>query len=220
MFCESFEVPPGEDAVQSTPGSLICSYPRPRLAVEMQNELFDDEDFQLELATFLHRLGAQPADDGRDSRSELPPFLPLPHPQTVHLDSSPRPSHPQYITTLLTGILRGVGHAVNVPRVTKRIRDHARDQHHHWRRSSFWLFIRVAVQISVDRSFGRACYKKFMLYFICAFSMDDNNVNFPRDLLILMSSKILRRLNKLGSSSPDWLSEMALNDVRLSWRDP
>ena len=218
---------PSKDVVRSTPGSLICSYPGPGLAVKTQNEVFDDEDFQLELATFLHRLDAQPADDDGDSQSGLAPFLLLPHPQpepspfppqTGSLNSSPRPAHPQYITTLLTGILRGVGYVVNVPRVTKRVRDYVRenfDPHPRWpqwRRSSFWLLIRVAIQMSVDRSsLGRASYKEFMLYFICALSMDNDNVNLPRDLLILMSSKILRRLNKLGSSAPDWLSEMALN---------
>ena len=196
--------------MQSTPGSLICSYPGPGLAVETQNEVFDDEDFQFELATFLYRLDAQPVDDDGEPQSEPTSFL-LPDLQTVHPYSSPPPAHPQYITTLFTGILRGVGHVVNVSRVTKRIRHYVDDDDHHWRRSSFWLLIRVTIQMSVDRSsFGRACYKKFMLYFICALSMDDNNVNLPRDLLLLMSPKILRRLNKLGSSTPDWLSEMAL----------
>ena len=178
-----------------TGGSLICSYPTS--AVEISNEVFDDGDFQFELANFLSR------------------------PDAVDSDL-PRPPHaqPQYITALLTGIMRGVGCTADVPRIIKRVRDHVGKRRwskaisgftNVWRRSSLWLLIRVAIQISVDRSsLGRASYKGFMLFFICTLARDRNNADLSSDLLYLISSKILRRLTKLGSSTADWLSEMAL----------
>ena len=163
----------------------------------MPNEVFDDEDFQSELATFLSRPNA------------VNPDLPR-----------PPPAHPQYITALLTGILRGVGRTPDVPPITKRVRDDVGEPSwsgvipnytNVWRRSSLWLLIRVAIQTSVDRSpLGHASYKRFMLFFICTLARDRNNANLSSDLLHLMSSKILRRLSKLGSCTPDWLSEMAL----------
>lgn len=181
-----------------TRGSLICSYPAS--AVETPNEVFDDMDFQFELANFLSRPSRPNANN-----SDLP---------------SPPPAHPQYITALLTGILRGVGRTADIPRVTKRVRDHvgrppkSGSNHkftHVWRRSSLWLLIRVAIQMCIDRSpLGRALYKGFMLFFICTLARDRNNASLSSDLLHLMSSKILRRLSKLGSSIPDWLSGMAL----------
>ena len=178
--------------------------------------MFDHADFQLEFASFLSR-----------------------RPGAVDSDLPPPPSiHSQWITALLTGIMRSVGRAADVPRISKRVRGHlswsrsdpeARmwdivfdrpqdddlasedDANGVWRRSSLWLLIRVAVQMSVDRSpLGRASYKGFMLFVICTLAGDADNINLSSDLLHLMSSKILRRLSKLGSSTPDWLSVLAL----------
>ncbi|KAI9573353.1 hypothetical protein HD554DRAFT_861014 [Boletus coccyginus] len=187
-LCESFEVSPSSDAVQNTAGSLICSYPW--LATETPNEVFGDGGFQSELANFLSR------------------------PDSVCSNLSP-PAHPPFITSL-TGILRGVGRPSNVLPVTKHVRDYVgrleRDEKGVvWRRSSLWLLIRVTIQMSVDPSpLGRAAYKRFVLFFVCMLSRDRNNADLSSDLLHLMSSKVLRRLTKLGSSAPHWLSEMAL----------
>ena len=207
-LCEAFEVSPSGDAVEATPGPLICYYPGS--AVETPNEVFDDGGFQFELANFLSRPNVV------DPESPLPP-----------------PPDPQYINALLNGVLRSVGRTVppvtkrtaplasilrggptaDVLRVNKHVRDHVGcvwtgvDV---WRRSPLWLLIRVAIQMSVNRSVGRASYKRFTLFFACTLARDANNTTLPSDLLHLMSSKILRRLSKLGSSTPDWLSAMAL----------
>ena len=191
--------------VEETPEPLICSYPRS--AVETPNKVFDDEDFQFRLANFLSR------------------------PNTVDSDRLlPPPVHPQYINALFNGILKSVGQAVDVPhvpkhtalltsalngahRITKRIPDHIDrvfTSEHDWRRSPLWLLIRVAMGMSINRSLGRASYKRFMLFFMCTLARDEGNTSLSSDLLHLMSSQILRRLRKLGSSTPDWLSEMVL----------
>ena len=205
---------PGEDALRGaqTSETLICSHPGS--AVETPNEVFDDGEFQFEFSHFLSRPNAV------DSYPPLPP-----------------PADPQYITALLDGVLQSVGPSADTPRitkrtvppsilggdpaadilrVTKRVRDYAalgwtkstgKDV---WRRSPLWLFIRVAIQTSVHRSLGRASYKRFMLFLMCTLARDEGNTSLSSDLLHLMSSRILRRLGKLGSSTPDWLSEVAL----------
>ena len=180
---QTFEVPPGPDAVESTYGSLECSYPE--LATEMPNKAFDDGDFQVKLVSFLS-----------------PRNLADTHP--------PRSAHPQCITALFTGILRDIDRTANVPRITKHVRHYTGVI---WRRSPLWLLIRVAIQMSVDRSpLGRAFYKQFMLFFICTLGRNVNNSHPPvaSDQLHLVSCKILRRLSKLGSRTADWLAEMAL----------
>ncbi|KAF8549670.1 hypothetical protein OG21DRAFT_565478 [Imleria badia] len=182
-LCEAFEVSPSEDAVKQTPEPLMCSYPGS--AVETPNEVFDDGDFQFKLAHFLFRPIAV------DSDPSLPPS-----------------AYPQYINTLFNSILQSVGRTVDVPRITKRIRTAA--WQYHWRRSPLWLLIRVAIQMTVNRPLGPASYKRFMLFFLCTLARDENNANFTNGLLHLMSSKILRRLSKLDSSTPHWLSEIAL----------
>ena len=215
MLCEAFEVSPSGDTVEETPEPLICSYPGS--AIEMPNEVFHDGDFQFGLADFLFRPNAV------NSYSPLPP-----------------PAHPQYIHALLNGILQRIGCTAEVSRITKhtgslasilrgggtadvlRVTKHIRDHVGRaltikgavkdvWRRSPLWLSIRVTIQTSVNRSLGRASYKRFMLFFMCTLARDKSNACLSSGLLHLMSSQILRRLSKLGSSTPDWLSEMATN---------
>jgi hypothetical protein len=181
----------------------------------MPNEAFDDGDFQLELANFLSC------------------------PNDVDLDSPlPPPTHSQYINTLLDGILQNIDRADDVPRatkhtapprslrggptvdvlrVTKRVRDHVgrswmiqgavKDI---WRRSPLWLLVRVAIQTSLNCSLSRTSYKRFMLFLMCTLARDESITGLSSDMLHFMSSRILRRLSKLGSSTTDCLPEMAL----------
>ena len=184
---ESFEVSANHGAVLKTGGRLICSYAGK--AIGIPSTVFDDAHFQTELANFLSLPGKVDSD---------PPNVPA--------------SHPEYITALLTGILRSVGHIVERPHILKRVRDEFDPwRREAWRRSSLWLLIRLAIQTSLDRSpVGRASYKAFMLFFICNLAKDANNAGLSSNLLHLISAKILRRLSKLGSTAPNWLSDMAL----------
>ena len=175
-------------ALMNARGSLECAYPG--TAIVVPNKVFDDERFQTELANFLSLPGKADSD---------PPNVPA--------------DHPEYITGLLTGILRSVGHIVERPLILKRVRDDfgLSGTSNHWRRSSLWLLLRVTIQTSLDRSPpGRASYKAFMLFFTCNLAKDANNAGLSSNLLYLMSAKILRRLRKLGSFVPGWLSDIVL----------
>ncbi|KAF8121894.1 hypothetical protein EV363DRAFT_1559057 [Boletus edulis] len=194
VLCEAFEVSPSWDVVKRTKGPLSCSYPGS--AAEIPNEVLDDRDFQLEFANFLSRTNIIGSD------------LPL-----------PPPAHPRYIDILLDGVLQSIGRAANIARITecetlhKRIRDHVgrlwmiKDEAKGvWRRSALWLLIRVTIQMST----GYASYKRFILFFMCTLASDARNTSLSSDLLHSMLSRILRRLSKLNSSVPDWLSDVAL----------
>ena len=116
---------------------------------------------------------------------------------------------PRSNITRYIAILRGIDRTSDLVRIIKRVRDV--DGPGEFSRSSLWLFIRVAIQMSLDRSsLGCAFYKQFLLFFMCSLAMDQNNSQLPSDLFQLVACKILRRLSKLGSSAPDWLSKMAL----------
>lgn len=91
---EAFEVSPSKDAVVEMPGPLMCLYPG--LAVEMPNRVFDDADFQSELANFLS------------------------HASVVDSDVAlPSPADPQYINALLNDALQSIRHAAETPRLNK-----------------------------------------------------------------------------------------------------
>ena len=178
----------------TTRGKLLCSYPGP--AIEIPDVVFEDESFLSELVNFLVHMNndiLDAASTSEETRSNIP---------------GRDASHPRYVTELLTGILRSVGHPADIVRITKRVGD---EPEWSWRRSSLWLLIRVAIQTSLDRSaLGHDTYKQFMLFFMCCLAKEKICADFPNDLLHSMLAKISRRLRKLGSSAPDWLSSTVL----------
>jgi hypothetical protein len=198
---ESFEVSPKAEDVMTTQGKLICSYPGP--ALEIPNAVFEDEGFLSELVNFLVHMNHDVLDAAPTSQKA----------QSTVLETRDT-THPRYITELLTGILRSVGRPADIIRITKRVGDDVvwNNSKLPWRRSSLWLLIRVAIQTSLDRSaLGRDIYKQFMLFFMCCLANEKICADLPNDLLHFMSAKISRRLRKLGSSAPDWLSRTVLD---------
>ena len=110
-------------------------------------------------------------------------------------------------TELLANILRAVGRSTEVPHITKRIHCKVGS----WQRSSLWLLIKVAIWTSLDPGdLGRVYYKAFMLRFMCYLATASIDANLSSHLLHAMSAKILRRLRKLGTSTPSWLYDMVL----------
>jgi hypothetical protein len=197
---ESFEISPKAEDVMTTQGKLICSYPGP--AIEILNAVFEDEGFLSELANFLVRMNDDILDAASTTRKA----------QSTVLEARDT-THPRYITELLTGILRSVGRPADIIRITKRVGDDVvwNNSKLPWRRSPLWLLIRVAVQTSLDRStLGQDTYKGFMLFFMCCLANENICADLSNDLLHSMSAKLSRRLRKLGSSAPDWLSHIVL----------
>ena len=177
-------------------GKLVCSYPGP--AIEIPNTVFDDGNFLSNLVNFLVHMNDDVLDAAATSRKA----------QSTVLETRDT-THPRYITELLTGILRSVGRPADVVRITKRVGDDVvwNNSKLPWRRSSLWLLIRIAIQTSLDRSALRNdIYKQFMLFFMCCLANEQTSADLSSNLLHSMSAKISRRLRKLGSSAPDWLS--------------
>ncbi|KAF9236979.1 hypothetical protein BU15DRAFT_49320, partial [Melanogaster broomeanus] len=122
-------------------------------------------------------------------------------------------THPRYITELLTGILRAVGHPADVACVRKRIGDDLtwNNSRLPWWRSSLWLLIRVVLQTSLEwTTLGRDTYKVFMLFFMQELAQEAIAADTSSELLRFMSVKISRRLMELGSSVPDKVLRTAL----------
>ncbi|KAF8551213.1 hypothetical protein OG21DRAFT_319615, partial [Imleria badia] len=81
-----------------------------------------------------------------------------------------------------------------------------------WRRSSLWLLIRVAIQTTLEPSpQGHDSYKGFIIFFLARLAEEAIRADLPNDLLYFMSTKISRRLRKLGPVAPCWLTEAALD---------
>ena len=200
----------------TTQGKLICSYPGP--AIEVPNAVFEDRGFLSELVNFLVHMNGDILDAAPTSRKA----------QSTVLETRDT-THPRYVTELLTGILRSVGRPADIVRITKRLGDDVvwNNSELPWRRSSLWLLIRVAIQTSLDRStLGYDTYKQFVLFFMCRLANERICADLPNHLLHSMSTKISRRLRKLGSSAPDWLSRTVLetctslrSTLETRWRE-
>ena len=183
---EVFEVSPQNEAIMSNEGKLLCSYPGP--AIQVSTDIFMDECFLRELSSFLVQMDI----DGLDStpttvkaRSVVPEVR-----ETVD---------PRYISELLMGILGGCGQPADVERITKRIGDEVLWDNtlKPWRRSPFWLTLRVSLQTSLRVG---GLYKPFMLFFHAHLLQYCVRRDFPSELLYAMRVKTARRLSKLGSA--------------------
>lgn len=116
------------------------------------------------------------------------------------------PSQPVLITEMLLSLLEGVGKAENVPRTRKRIRDDVvlDTSEAPWRRSPYWLVLRVATQrmlnfVSADGdSAGRVRYKFFLCMVLAHLLADCVGELHPERTLMLLA-KLCRRLVKLES---------------------
>ncbi|KAG2119627.1 uncharacterized protein F5147DRAFT_795623 [Suillus discolor] len=203
---ESFEVSPDPTAVMGAKGKLICSYPGPAIRVPDMN--VDNATFPAELANFLVHMD-QDVLDAAATRTKA---------NCTVLEERDT-THPRYITELLTGILRGLGSIADIPRIRKRIGDDVLwdSVKLPWRRSPLWLVIRVALQTTLERSaLGRTTYKSFILFFMARLMTLALDHDLSNDILHFMSTKIARRLFKLGPSSSLELSQMVKRATGLA----
>ena len=152
-----------------------------------------DSDFISELASFLHQMSSEAIDDAR-------PTVFKAKKRVRELRDT---TNPRYITQLLTGILRGIGHPAAIERIHKRIADevHWNNAFSPWRRSPFWLVLRVALQTTLIGS-GQSHqeYKSFMAYLLAKLLQLAVDAKFPSDLIHIMHAKLSRRMTKLHES--------------------
>ena len=187
---EAFEVSPSKDAVVEMPGPLMCSYPGS--AVEMPNRVFDDADFQSELANFLSRASVVDSDVALPSPADPQYINALLNDALQSIRHAAETPRLNKCTALFSGTLPGVSRIAEVPRITKRVHDYISwPQRESWHRSPLWLLIRVVIQLSVIRPLGRSSYKAFVLFFMCTLARDERNTKLSSDLLHLMLSTVL-----------------------------
>ncbi|EEB90139.1 hypothetical protein MPER_11694 [Moniliophthora perniciosa FA553] len=199
---ESFEVSPNNESVMSTNGRLICTYPGPAISIPIQ--IAQDPHFVSELSNFLTQMNFDTIDDA----------VPTTWKAGSGVSEIRDTIDPRYITELLTGILRGIGQPEEVPRISKRIADDVlwKDALLPWRRSPIWLLIRVALATTLHRSNGHLhLYKSFMAFTMAQILRDSVKAGLESDLLSCMSKKISRRLYKLGSDAPQFMTKVILD---------
>lgn len=108
--------------------------------------------------------------------------------------------HPKFVTEMLMGILRGIGHPTDVTRIYKHTRDDVLWDRAllPWRRSVPWTLLRVAMQTTLMHRETHSRYKSFMIFLLARMLEMALKASFASDMLFVMITKINRRILKLG----------------------
>ncbi|KAL0573927.1 hypothetical protein V5O48_008024 [Marasmius crinis-equi] len=194
IVAELFEVAPPAHEVLAATGKLVRSFPGP--AVQAPSDPFENpaQHFNAELANFLVEMNNDLyGEEDRERRTSL----------NVR-DRGDETTDPKYITSLLTGILRGMsGEAADVKRINKRFGDeiYGGGRVPAWRRSSAYLVLRVAMQTTLmQKDPSHRLYKSFMVFFHADIIELALKNNFNSDLLFALRAKTGRRLAKLAKT--------------------
>ncbi len=192
MF-EAFEVSPPPADVMGKEGKLLCSYPGP--AIEVPLGTSQDIAFVKQFVSFIGSMNISRVDATATAANTDAPA-----------EETQSTGDPKYITQLLIAILHGMGKEATVQRFTKRIADEVcyKSALKPWRRSPFYLVLRVAVQ---RMSESRDIYKQWMLFFHARLLQLFLDNDFSSDLLHIARVKTSRRAYKIGNSTPPPLLE-------------
>ncbi|KAG9185573.1 hypothetical protein G6011_06904 [Alternaria panax] len=189
---EAFETSATADKVLAAKGALQWDFPG--CAVSVPASTFHDESFQESLATFIEQASSE----------SVTKFAAVTWKAAATIPEIRDTSDPALISGLLMTILEANGTAVSVPRLRKRVRDtvvfdNARTP---WRRSAFYLVLRVAVQRylyhHLSSEVGRLYYKTLMCL-LHAQLLEDVLKKIPLDAAFSLRQKLGRRLAKLTS---------------------
>ncbi|KAF2494893.1 hypothetical protein BU16DRAFT_590135 [Lophium mytilinum] len=188
---EVFEVSSLSADVLASPNALVRTFPG--TSVILDRSVFGDASFQEELAAFLQQA----------STESIKRFAAKTHKAGSLAFESRDTADPALITSMLMTLLEANGRRVYPPLLRKRIHDDVcwedgGDQP--WRRSEFWLVLRVAVQrelcVLLGGEIGRAHYK-FVMCVLLASLLDDTLTTLDPASVHLIKAKLCRRLVKL-----------------------
>ncbi|KAL3446142.1 hypothetical protein BJX65DRAFT_296583 [Aspergillus insuetus] len=199
---EVFELSPKNEAVVSIRGRLVRHFPA--TAVEVTAADFESADFQVVMAKTLSKMSQQTVREAKQGTQE----------GRQEKEGNSETSDPMIVTELLASILRGCGKEVAVDKICKNTRDDViwKDRKYPWRRSSTWLLVRVALQLSMARlsATGKNTYKEFMVFLMAqALHAANEQQKISSDILKIMSNKVSRRLCKLQRPSDGpWLVDI------------
>lgn len=190
IIFEAFESTATCESILATENALLWDFPGQAVAVPYA--IFSRDDFQQSLSTFIEQASLEAIK--QFSAVTYKACAPLPE-----LRDSPDPT---LVIELLMAILEASGSSHHTTGLRKRVRDtvsfnRARKP---WRRSAFYLVLRVAVQRHLYNLMGpekgRLYYKTLMCIFMSQL-LGDLLFQIPNDATHYLLQKLGRRLAKL-----------------------
>lgn len=198
---ESFELSPTTKSVMTTKGRLRRCFPGP--AIALAHDRIRESSFCEALAQILTSLDT-------NTPVEAWPVVSKAESKTIEVRDT---VHPKFVTEMLTGMLRAIGRPLEVNRIHKRTRDDVlwNETLKPWRRSPFWLLLRIALQTNLAPDEGdHKDYKSFMIFFMAHILHLALQRSTSSDILFIMAAKISRRILKLtpGDQQP-WMQDVS-----------
>lgn len=202
VFFEAFEVSPKCENVLQSQNALQWDFPTSAAAIPA--DVFNDLEFQRNLAEFLEKA----------SLESVKQFCAIANKAKSQAYEPRETTDPALITGMLITLLEGIGHLVAQTHPTrKRVRDEVRhkgddpsrkDSTIPWRRSPFWLLLRVGIlrhlEYLTTSTVSDALYKALMCLVHAHLLEDVVGVLSPENSQLLLS-KLCRRLAKIEKDS-------------------
>jgi hypothetical protein len=187
---EAFEMSPAAGSTLAAKGTLQWDFPG--MAVAIPASEFDSMAFQDNLTGFLEQASLEPIDE----------FAAKTRKAGVEMAEARDTADPAIITRFLMTLLDTKGGKINVPVLRKRVRDdvHWDTAELPWRRSPFWLALRVCLQrllfLRLGAQHGRLLYKALMCTLMEQL-LGDCLGSLSPERCSLLKTKLCRRLAKL-----------------------
>lgn len=201
---ETFELAPLNKAVMTTKGRLVRHFPASATTIELCQVA--EVHFQTVVAHTLSLMSYQ----------RVPGLQPQVKKAGEMHDEDRDTTDPDMVTGFFNGFVTALGAHVNVEVIAKNTREEVlwSDARYPWRRSPFWLFLRVSLQLgflqSEKANDGPKLYKQFMLFFVAHILQKSAEHPIETDLLYVMTAKLTRRLLKAGTD----INPLVLESVR------
>lgn len=171
----------------------------PHRSVQVPLDVFEHMSFQRNLSQLLGQASCESFDQFAARASKGGQSVPETR------DSA----DPALVTELLMSLLEGFGSALAVQSVCKRVRDDVvlGSSEIPWRRSPYWLVLRVALRRMLRELLDHECagrgrvYYKFIICTMLADLLEDSVKHLPPEMTLQLRSKLCRRMAKLKADS-------------------
>ncbi|KAK4234701.1 hypothetical protein C8A03DRAFT_18447 [Achaetomium macrosporum] len=189
VIFEVFEASPRNEDVLASENALQWDFPGTAVAIPLAT--FNDEEFQASLASFLEQasLESTKAFAGHSFKAG------------VDVHEYRDTANPTIISSMLMAVLEENGRRISTALLRKRVRDDVCwSSGKPWRRSPYWLSLRVAVAryllLALGPGLGRFAYKFLVCVCLVRF-MESAQPSLEVDQVHFLKAKLCRRLVKL-----------------------
>jgi hypothetical protein len=187
---EVFEASPRNEDVLAANNALQWDFPGSAIAIPLAT--FNDEGFRVSLASFLEQA----------SLESTKSFAAHTFKAGVDIAECRDTASPAVISSMLMAVLEENGQRISTSLLRKRVRDDVcwSNADRPWRRSPYWLVLRVAVAryllLVLGPELGRFEYKFFLCVCLATF-LDSAQQSLAVDEVHFLKARLCRRLVKL-----------------------